>query len=171
MAFPDLIDRDFVDNLANTVHFRFDTALEYVSLRRDLPNSQHLSPPVRDATAQERNPYQGVFDWLQTEWGVEKIFNIIVEDLVPYPHTDEAIRTALRPFKVERWDWRKLDICSQTIFDAAPETRELYLQSSGNEAVLRSWSCKSGLAQLEQVSVYDPFLVLKAIYRRRTDSE
>ncbi|KAF6821779.1 hypothetical protein CMUS01_11342 [Colletotrichum musicola] len=150
MAFPNMIDKNFVANLANTVQFRLDTALEYVSLRRDLATPQNLCPPVCNSTAQDRNPYHGVFDWLREEFQVEKIFKIIVEDLVPYPHTDQAIRAALKPFGVEKWDWRKLDVCSETIFDAAPETRELYLQSSGNEAVLRSWACKSGLAKLNK---------------------
>ncbi|RMJ17997.1 hypothetical protein CDV36_002316 [Fusarium kuroshium] len=154
IASPDTIDGDFVTNTADAVMFRLETALEYVSLRRDILDTCHLSPPVRDTAAtEERNPYQGVFNWLQDVHHVEKIFKVIVEDLVSYPHTDEAIRTALKPFKVEQWDWRKLDICSRTILDAAPLTRELHLQCSGNEAVLQSWACESGLAQLEHVSI------------------
>ncbi|KAI0182073.1 hypothetical protein GGR52DRAFT_527302 [Hypoxylon sp. FL1284] len=151
MAFPNVINKDFVAGLSETVQFRLDTTLEYVSLRRDLPASYPLIPPVRDNTSQERNPYQSVFSWLQNDCHVEKIFSIIIEDLVPYPHSDAAIKTALKPFKVEKWDWRKLDISSQTILEAAPETRILNLQSSGNEAVLQSWACKSGLAQLKQL--------------------
>ncbi len=156
MAFPKTINKDFVKTLSRTVKFKFDTALEYVSLRHDIleTTSNPLCSPARDTTTQDRNPYKGVFDWLHKEFHIEKIFKVIVEDLVPYPHTDQAIMEALQPFNVEKWDWRKLDICSQTIIDAAKETRELYLHSSGNKAVLRSWGCKSGLAKLAKASFY-----------------
>ncbi|KAI0535187.1 hypothetical protein GGR58DRAFT_480213 [Xylaria digitata] len=151
MAFPDVINRDFVDEMSNTVQFRFETALEYVSLRRDLPTANAGSALAQGAKKQERNPYRGVFEWLHKERDVEKIFSIIVEDMDPDPHTDESILAALKPFKIEKWDWRKFDICSQTILDAAPDLRELHLQCSGNNAVLRSWSCKHGLQQLQKL--------------------
>ena len=168
MAFPNPIDDELITRLSDTVNWRLDTALEYVSLRHDLPKtaSHELSPPSSIPTAREgrgRNPCQSVFEWLQKEWKVEKIFKVVVEDLLPFPHTDEAIKTALKPFKVEVWDWRKLDISSQAIFEAAKETRELHLQCSGNEAVLRSWACKHGLAQLTEVNTYVAcFSVLEA---------
>ncbi|OJJ42106.1 hypothetical protein ASPZODRAFT_33681, partial [Penicilliopsis zonata CBS 506.65] len=43
---------------------------------------------------------------------------------------------------------RKFDICSDTIFRAAPGVREVYLYSHGNTAVLRGWAAKDGLAKL-----------------------
>ncbi|KAI1126077.1 hypothetical protein F5Y10DRAFT_294016 [Nemania abortiva] len=152
MAFPNLINKDFIRGISEKVKFDFDTALEYVSLRRDPPDLPLLSPQVLDTNPMERNPYEGVFDWLQASGGVKKIFGITIEDRVPYPHTDESIIAALKPFQVEKWDWRKLDICSQTIIKAAPDTRELHLYSSGNNAVLREWSCKHGLLDLKKAS-------------------
>ncbi|UKZ55066.1 hypothetical protein TrVGV298_008883 [Trichoderma virens] len=147
-----IIDKNFIINLSDRVKFNFDTALEYVSLRRDLTGADYISPEARDINTQERNHYQGVFRLLRTKWSVRKIFHVIVDDLVPFPHTDKAIKAALKPFNIERWDWRKLDICGKTILDAAPGTRELYLQSSGNEAILRSWACKyDGLQKLNQL--------------------
>jgi hypothetical protein len=151
VAFPNPINKSFVASLSETVKFEFDSALEYVSVRHDEPQKASnaavgSSPPV------DRNPYQGVFEWLRSPMKVKKIFKVIVEDLGPYPHTDEAIKAALEEFEVEKWDWRKFDICSKTILKAAKETRELYLQSSGNEAILRSWSCKHGLAELTKVT-------------------
>jgi len=143
-----------VEDLYEIVKFQFDTILEYVSLRRDPDQniSKQLSPVVKDTPTKDRNPYQGVFEWLRSVFKVEKIFKVIIDDLVPYPHTDTAIIAAVKEFDIEIWDWRKLDLSSQTIFSAAETTRELYLHSSGNEAVLRSWGCKHGLALLPNVS-------------------
>ena len=54
-------------------------------------------------------------------------------------------------FKIEIWKWKKFDICSETIVDAAPMAKEVHLCSSGNTAVLRSWACRSGLPKLSEV--------------------
>ncbi|KAF2105899.1 hypothetical protein BDV96DRAFT_638522 [Lophiotrema nucula] len=152
MAFPKLIDKDFMETLTAKIDFRFDTALEYVSLRQDENEVSSLNPqvPVKSLITKERNRYQGVFEWLGKR-GVEKIFKVVVEDLGATPHTDQAIKAALEDFKVEILDWRKIDLSSQMIAKAAEATRKLFLHSSGNEAVLRSWSCKNGLAKLEQL--------------------
>jgi hypothetical protein len=42
-------------------------------------------------------------------------------------------------------------MCSATIKRAAPNVRHVSLYASGNNAVLRSWSCKEGLAELKKV--------------------
>ena len=161
MAFPRVINKDFTEKLIEKIDFRFDTALEYVSLRQDEKEASGSNPttPTSSLITQERNRYQEVFEWLRM-WErdqnskVEKIFKVVVDDLGPSPHTDQAIRTALQPFDVEILDWRKLDLSSQTILEAAKGTRKLFLHSSGNEAVLRSWGCKHGLAELKEVSLH-----------------
>jgi hypothetical protein len=141
-----------VNRLSRTVTLQLESALEYVSLRQDLPEtSRDLLLPVGGAALPGRDRYEGVFRWLRDVQKVKKIFKVVVDDLVPYPHTDRAIIAALEKFDVEIWDWRKLDISSETVFKAASGTRQLHLQCSGNEAVLRSWSCKHGLARLTEV--------------------
>ncbi|KAF2966203.1 hypothetical protein GQX73_g7399 [Xylaria multiplex] len=132
MSFPDVINRDFIDEISNTVQFRFETALEYVSLRRDLPTTTG-GALVQGAKNQERNPYLGVFEWLH-ERGVEKIFSIIVEDMDPDPHTDESILAALKPFKAEKWDWRNQIAWVQTMkpfIDFVHTLKETEIESRG----------------------------------------
>jgi hypothetical protein len=147
------INRRYVENYAKKVNLRFETALQYVSLRR--ANFEKTDKPRwnPDAAHPDRNPFAGVFSWLADEkvGNVTKIFTVTVDDLVPFPHTDEAIKTALQKFEIVTWDWRKLDICSETIFKTAPMVQHLYLHWSGNEAVLMSWICDDGLSKLTKV--------------------
>jgi len=92
-----------------------------------------------------------VFQWLWDN-GVRRIFKVIVIDDGEIPHSDQAIEDALKPFKIEIWDWKKIDICSETIVRAAEDcARIVYLYSSGNNAVLRGWSSESGLVKLKLV--------------------
>jgi len=143
-----LINRDYVENYAKRVNLPFETALQYVSLRRapsEKPDNWHP-----DAGHRDRNPFAEVFSWLAGKQ-VAKIFKVTIDDLVLYPHTDDAIKEALKSFGIVTWDWRKMDICSEIIFEAAPQTRHLYLHWSGNAAVLRSWACDDGLFKLTKV--------------------
>jgi hypothetical protein len=91
-----------------------------------------------------------VFNWLAKN-GVKKIIRVIVLDDGDVAHSDEAIEECLTPFKIEVWDWKKPDICSETIFQAAPGVRVVHLYCTGNNAVLRSWSGNEGLAKLKKV--------------------
>ncbi|KAK6499513.1 hypothetical protein TWF506_004143 [Arthrobotrys conoides] len=126
------------------------------------------------------DPYISVFDWLKRDGMVRKIFAIEVDDLgneplksTLTPHSNFAIRDCLRNnFKpqgadskstqttserdrngmgIEIWNWRKLDICSDTIREAAPGVRVLHLYSSANKAVLKGWACKDGLRTLKNL--------------------
>ena len=73
-----------------------------------------------------------------------------MEDDDETPHSDEAIEE-LSVFNIEEWDWRKIDLCSEVIYKAAKKAEKVFLYSSGNNAVLRSWSGIDGLKRLEQV--------------------
>lgn len=158
-----------------------DKALEYVSLPQyessepehrprkseeptDTTATSILQAPVKtspkavvESEMEKRNPYAAVFTWLRTKPNaVDKIFRVSVEDRFgKAAHTDDGIRDILEPFDIEIWDWRKIDISSDTIFDAAPNTRELRLYWSGNKAVIRSWASEHGLCKLAKVSVYN----------------
>jgi len=48
---------------------------------------------------------------------------------------------------------RKSDLCTETIITAAPDTREVSLYWSGNNAVLRGWSEPGGLNLLTKLEV------------------
>jgi hypothetical protein len=91
-----------------------------------------------------------VFKLLQDK-GVRKILKVVIEDDKGSPHSDDVIGKALHPFDIEEWDWKKFDMCSDTIYNAAPNLRKVSLYASGNNAVLRSWSAPDGLAKFEYV--------------------
>jgi hypothetical protein len=96
------------------------------------------------------------FQWLQEKKKVKKILKVVVDDK-NHPHRDEDIEGVLGPergpanlksFDVEILDWRKFDICPVVIQNAAPNVRELHLQWSGKNSVLRGWSDDDGLPKL-----------------------
>jgi hypothetical protein len=106
------------------------------------------------------DPYIAIFEWLWSS-KVRKIFTVNVEDDGPNPHSNGAIRQSFgfsddtsHGFEVEIWKWKKFDIDSETIVEAAPTVKQVYLYSSGNTAILRSWACCSGIAKLKNVSVW-----------------
>ena len=86
-----------------------------------------------------RRDFCCIFRFLQRA-GVLKIFQIVVDDAQEPSHSDEAIIECLKPFSVEEWDWKKVDLCPNVIYEAAPGVREITLYSRGNNAALRGWS-------------------------------
>ncbi len=76
-----------------------------------------------------------IFKWL---WE-NNVRRVVVIDDGETPHSNQVIEEALVDFKVEIWDWKKIDICSETIYRAAKDARVVYLYTSGNSAVLRGW--------------------------------
>jgi hypothetical protein len=149
----------------NYKFLKFEKILQYVALPNLLPDvpspSQTQVTPGKEQKrkigegksdgAQEPIHYKQIFDWLR-KIGVQEIFRIIVEDDVDNPHSDEVIENTIKGFGVEVWDWKKYDICSETILTAAPGVKEVYLYSTGNNAVLRGWSDQGGLRRLTKVS-------------------
>jgi hypothetical protein len=143
---------------------KFETILKYVNLPKPAANGAGTSlstPPSKSKVGSHEheqpqlvrkslNIFKIVFDWLRSN-GVRTILEVRVQDDEDISHSDEVIENALVGFGVELWDWKRFDICSETIFHAAPGAREVFLYSSGNNAVLRSWSCKHGLVKLKNV--------------------
>lgn len=131
----------------------FESILSYVHLPRctwrDGPSDDEYSESP--SVSQSEGRYELVFDTLR-KLNVKKIVRVIAQD-GKIPHRDEDIERMLAGFDVEEWEWEKIDICSEVVFEAAPNVRELSLYSSGNNAVLRSWSAKDGLARLQEVRV------------------
>lgn len=140
---------------------KFESILRYVDLPRLSVESTNEVSPLSNTQSRTRNSRQQsdgivrrsfgeVFDWLYKH-GVRKIIRIAVEDDEDTPHSDELIEKTLQRFDVEVWDWKKFDLCSETILEAAPNVKDLSLYSSGNKAVLRSWSSEDGLKELQSV--------------------
>lgn len=82
---------------------------------------------------------------------MRKIIELIVDDDQDPPHKDTII-ASLETFDLEIFDWKKLDLCSDTIFKAAPHANKIVLYSSGNNAVLKSWSATDGLVRFQRAS-------------------
>ena len=124
---------------------KMETVLEYVDLpivqlKHDssLPNTATGSGIEAQEQLQRReslDSYRHIFEWLRRK-GVKKIFEVRVEDIVPFPHSDQAILDALRGLDVEVWKWKRLDISSELIAQAGKNVKEIYLYSSGNNGVL-----------------------------------
>jgi len=91
-----------------------------------------------------------IFQWLRDN-GVKKILTAIVLDNTEPSHSDAAIENALSDFKVEVWDWKKLDLNCDVIANSTDgAVREISLYSSGNNAVLMGWASTEGLRSLEK---------------------
>lgn len=98
-----------------------------------------------------------IFHWLKDPnlGGVRKVLEVVVDDQEEddrRSHSDQVIIESLKGLQIETWDWRRMDIASDVIFDAAGEhVKILYLYCSGRRAVLQSWSDRGGLARLKKV--------------------
>lgn len=131
-----------------------NTTLRYLSI----PQVEvELEPdPLSSTVTEYPDSRMFFFDWLRTEKKVEKILKVIVDDMVK-PHRNEAIEEAIgekglnktHSFGVEILQWRKIDICPETVARAAPNVRELHLEWSGSNAALLGWSDPDGLPKLE----------------------
>lgn len=168
-----IIDEVYVKMITDKSGMQLETVLELVRLPNWKPDG---AEPYRSKlkSLSESNtssavpiypdPYIGIFDWLWAKCEVRKIMTLEVDDSGPEPHTDYAIRRALRgpnqdpnqgsnqrderDFEVEVWKWQKFDMHVGTIVAAVPQAREVHLFSRGNITVLQGWSCRSGLAML-----------------------
>ena len=59
----------------------------------------------------------------------------------------------VKGFGVEELNWRRLDLCIETIEELAPTLSVLHLYSSGNWAALSHWISKDGLVSLRNVGL------------------
>ncbi|KAK3940099.1 hypothetical protein QBC46DRAFT_385990 [Diplogelasinospora grovesii] len=112
------------------------------------------------------NDLVAIFDWLRQKQ-VQKIKKVVVIDDGEPCHSDEAIEDALRGLDVEVWDWKRLDVCSEVIYNCAPNVREVSLYWSGSQATLLGWYSDQGFAD-------EKFKNLKKIilyYRKGLESQ
>jgi len=93
-----------------------------------------------------------IFDRLRAK-GVTRIIRLEVDEQIDWAHSDTAIIRTIQGFQIDELDWRKTDLSSNVLFKGVPNVQTLCLYSSGNYAVLGSWSAAEGLVQLRKVSV------------------
>ncbi|KAF3315941.1 hypothetical protein TWF173_003136 [Orbilia oligospora] len=143
------IDVDYLEVLKQQ-DGEFESILEFVKLpgapAREKGSDRELHKSSRTMkNSSNGDQYIKIFEWLKKE-GVTKIFRVQVDEIgeslsfQTTPHSNFAIRSCLKPFDVEEFNWRKYDVCSETILEAAPNAKIVHLYSSGNTAVLRGWA-------------------------------
>ncbi|KAK9439808.1 Peptidase S8/S53, subtilisin/kexin/sedolisin [Metarhizium brunneum] len=86
---------------------------------------------------------------------IERVFScrirlpLLVEQ-ADLPHADASILEALYGFNVKMWDWKRVDLCSDIMYESSPVIKEVSVYSSGNNAVLTGWASEDGLGNREK---------------------
>lgn len=137
-------------------HLNFDDVLQYVALPSVILEKKPISSKVLQKPLKPdgkgRSDMVFLFNFLRDK-GVKRVIRVIADDTLEPAHSDEVIEKALGGLKIEIWDWQKIDLCTETIANAAPDTREVFLYWSGNNAVLRGWSEPGGLSLLGKLKM------------------
>ena len=146
-------------NLSTTtryLHWKFLPTLAYVHLRVT-PDPDVDKEPL--GTVDERGTWRDnvslyleiLFEWLTGTKGVKRIMMLVVEDNDAFPCSEACIRTCLAKLDEVRYlDWKRPDISVKTLRKAKNVT-ELWLYSTGINAVLSSWVDTRGLRTLSKV--------------------
>ncbi|KAK1245963.1 hypothetical protein MKX07_005032 [Trichoderma sp. CBMAI-0711] len=143
----DEIAEDYLQQLSR--HLKFESILKYVALPR---LTIEASPRTRRVKQRNdvvpahrgRSDLETVFRWLRQN-GVRKILKVIVIDDRDPCHANSSIEVALKGFEIEFWDWKKIDIGLEAIYNSTNCVKEVSLYCSGNGAVLAGWASPQGL--------------------------
>ena len=140
--------------------WNFESTLHHVAVQRMI-----LTPPSSSDAG--RTDMEILFKLLRDK-EVRHIVKLIVIDLEKPAHSDMSIENCLSGFKtIEIFDWRKIDICPQTIIKACPAVVELHLYWSGTNGILGAWSAIDGLATLPRLeTVYIHQKEVSKFFRR-----
>ncbi|KAK1252160.1 hypothetical protein MKX08_003347 [Trichoderma sp. CBMAI-0020] len=141
------IDTDFLNGLGKVL--RFEGLLKYIALPRlvvdnDEDQGDHPSK-LKGRGIQYMN---SIFHWLKRRH-VKSVLKVTVIDNVEPSHSDETIEECLKGLDVRIWNWYKMDLCCDVIFQSAPEVKDVTLYSSGNNATLMGWSSPEGIPKLK----------------------
>ncbi|KAI1373538.1 subtilisin-like protein [Hypoxylon crocopeplum] len=115
----------------------FEHALKYVNI-----------PSFETGVAERRTEALSIFRWLRECKGVERVFQVHVDDCRHYPHSEEDIEAALAGLDVRELDWQRVDLSVSSVYTAAPEVEKLWLYSNGNLSVLDHWFGENGIRRL-----------------------
>lgn len=89
-----------------------------------------------------------ILQWLRRVKGVRKIFKLRVLDSRHRPHNEETLEEAIRGLDIEELDWKRLDLSTRTVRDAATTSRTVHLYASGSWTPIYHWVGQSGLELL-----------------------
>ncbi|KAJ6259971.1 Lipase [Drechslerella dactyloides] len=162
-------------------HLKFENVLRYVALPQlsvkddiDLFKIAKTEETKRLIALEKRQGAMGlkdaknVFDWLYLN-NVRRILRVIVVDNGENSHTDEVIINSLQRFKIETWDWRRMDLSADVIHQAAGSSvKRISLYFSGNLAVLNGWASADGFANKDR---FPRLEALKVYYQRGLESQ
>ena len=85
-----------------------------------------------------------IFEYLWKS-NVSHVFTVEVPDCPVHPDSNSAIKASLDGLHVRKLVWRKLDVSTEILIDAALEIEAIRLYSSGNPDVLNRWCGYEGL--------------------------
>ncbi|KAK0648271.1 hypothetical protein B0T16DRAFT_444377 [Cercophora newfieldiana] len=159
------ISVDYLERLSK--HLRFERILKYVALPKLTMEAEtnvvrrksRFQAEKRTAQRRGLSDLVEVFKWLRRH-NVEQIVKVMVIDDSDPAHSDAAIEEALKDFKIEVWDWKRVDLCTDVIAESSKCIREVSLYSSGNKSVLMGWASEEGLRsktkfpQLDRINLY-----------------
>ncbi|PON28837.1 hypothetical protein TGAM01_v201945 [Trichoderma gamsii] len=143
-------------------HYKLDTTIRTVQI----PSRVSVTWEAADRDAYEqvrswdcfgRTDLYLIFHWLKNRdtLPVKKVFEVMVDDFgdeKTLPHSDKAIVESLKDLQVEIWDWARLDIPTEVIYEAAGDhVKTVYLYCSGLKVVLEAWADRNGLARLRNL--------------------
>ncbi|KAI1136077.1 subtilisin-like protein [Hypoxylon sp. FL0543] len=112
----------------------FEHALKYVNI-----------PSFGTGAVQRRTEALSIFRWLRECKGVERVFQVHVDDCRHHPHSEEDIEASLTGLGVRELDWQRVDLSVRSVWAAADKVEKLWLYSSGNSAVLDHWFGENGI--------------------------
>lgn len=92
----------------------------------------------------------GVFEMLAAR-GVKRILKVSVRDNPKDPCSNRLIQQCLRGFEIRYLDWNSPDLRADAVVASAPRLVEIWLYSSGNDAVLREWVGSGGFCNFHHL--------------------
>ncbi|KAI0538334.1 hypothetical protein GGR58DRAFT_309029 [Xylaria digitata] len=97
------------------------------------------------------NEVKHILDWLRLVKGVRRILKLRVLDSRHRPHSEQTIEEAIKGLDVEELDWKRLDLSTKTVEEAAKRAHTLYLYCSGSWTPIYHWISPGGLESLKAV--------------------
>jgi len=119
------------------------------------PDPWATTPPTSDRswevmTRDDEDALEAFFTWLKGPKGVTTILKLVVMENQDRPCSERVVRECLKGLDVRYLDWKRRDICVDTLL-VVPNIVELWLYSSGLNAVLCGWSDEHGLGRFTKV--------------------
>ncbi|KAI8274112.1 hypothetical protein K4K60_010027 [Colletotrichum sp. SAR11_57] len=138
-------------------NFAFMPTLAHVHLKVipepevDDMESLKMPKPRADWRDKSSEALEGLFKWLTDTKKVKRILKLVVEDNEEFPCSETSVRKCLSMLQDIRYlDWRRPNISVRTLLEAK-DMVEVWLYSTGINAVLASWADQEGLQMLQKL--------------------